>query len=50
MVYSRTRCPRDQLTSSRTVMNGSEMASVDLSLSTSRPLGECTTWTWTPER
>ncbi len=31
-------------------MNGSEMASVDLSLSISRPLGECTTWTWTPAR
>src|ERR1700730_7900196 len=39
MVYSRTRWPRAQLTSTSSVMKGSEIASVDLSLSIWRPSG-----------
>src|SRR4030088_129136 len=42
MVYSRTRWPRAQLTSTSSVMKGSEIASVDLSLSIWRPSGMCT--------
>ena len=49
-VYSRTRCPRDQFTSSSSVIKGSEIASVDLSLSIWRPSGARTVRTWTPAR
>src|ERR1700704_3459032 len=50
MVYSRTRCPRAQLTSTSSVMKGSEIASVDLSLSIWRPSGMCTVRICTPVR
>src|SRR5579862_1368971 len=50
MVYSRTRCPCDQFTSSSSVINGSEIASVDLSLRTWRPSGVRAMRTCTPAR
>src|ERR1700731_4301018 len=50
MVYSRTRWPRAQLTSTSSVMKGSEIASVDLSLSIWRPSGMRTVRIWTPVR
>src|SRR5256885_16254666 len=50
MVYSRTRWPRDQFTSTSSVMKGSEIASVDLSLSIWRPSSARTVRTWTPAR
>jgi hypothetical protein len=50
MVYSRTRWPRAQLTSTSSVIKGSEIASVDLSLSIWRPSGVRTVRIWTPVR
>src|ERR1700694_338108 len=50
MVYSRTRWPRAQLTSTSSVIKGSEIASVDLSLSIWRPSGVRTVRIWRPER
>src|SRR6266480_6704771 len=50
MVYSRTRWPRAQFTSSSSVIKGSEIASVDLSLSICRPSGVRTARTCTPAR
>src|SRR6266550_50442 len=50
MVYSRTRWPRAQFTSSSSVIKGSEIASVDLSLSICRPSGARTERTCTPAR
>src|ERR1700682_96084 len=50
MVYSRTRWPRAQLTSTSSVIKGSEIASVDLSLSMWRRSGVRTVRIWTPVR
>src|SRR5882762_312183 len=50
MVYSRTRWPRAQFTSTSSVIKGSEIASVDLSLSIWRPSGARTVRTCTPAR
>src|ERR1700724_2459906 len=50
MVYSRTRWPRAQPTSTTSVIKGSEIASVDLSLSIWRPSGVRTVRIWTPVR
>src|ERR1700680_1313508 len=50
IVYSRTRWPRAQLTSTSSVIKGSEIASVDLSLSIWRPSGVRTVRIWRPER
>src|ERR1700721_2958582 len=50
MVYSRTRWPRAQLTSTSSVIKGSEIASVDLSLSIWRPSGVRTVRIWPPGR
>ena len=50
MVYSRTSRPCDQFTSTSSVIKGSEIGSVDLSVMTVRPSGLRTERTCTPER
>ena len=50
IVYSRTRRPRAQFTSTSSVTKGSEIASVDLSLMTWRPSGVRTVFSCTPLR